>query len=91
MFSDYALSFLWIKGRFKNVNPASFTGMKFSKKCVKEAKKKLMLADRLLIHCGEIFKTIPFRNNSSCVSYIFLFFSVLFPPYKGLENRILNA
>lgn len=41
MFSDYALSFPWIKGRFKNVNPASFTGMKFSKKCVKEAKKKI--------------------------------------------------
>lgn len=40
MFSDCALSFLWIKGRFKNVNPASFTGMKFAKKCVKEEKKK---------------------------------------------------
>lgn len=52
MFSDCALSFLWIKGRFKNVNPASFTGMKFAKKCVKEEKKKKMLADMLLIYCG---------------------------------------
>lgn len=49
-----------------------------------------MLADRLLMHCGGIFKTIPFRNDSSYVSYIF-FFSVLFPSYKGLENRILAA
>lgn len=71
-FSDYALSFLWIKGRFKNVDPASFIGMKFAKKCVKEAK-KLMLGDRLLMHCAEIFKNIPFRNDSSYVSYIFLF------------------
>lgn len=39
-----------------------------------------MLADRLLMHCGEIFKTIPFRNDSSSVSYIFsfsLYFSFL--------------
>lgn len=32
-----------------------------------------MLPDRLLMHCGEIFKTIPFRNDSSYVSYIFSF------------------
>jgi len=39
IFSEYALSFLWLKGRFKNVNPTSFTGTKFAKKGVKEAKK----------------------------------------------------
>lgn len=40
----------------------------------------MMLADRLLMHCGEIFKTIPFRNDSCYVLYIFsfsLYFSLL--------------
>lgn len=41
------------------------------------------ITDRLLIHCGESFEIIPFKNDSSYVSYIlFLFLSVLFPSYR---------
>lgn len=50
------------------------------------------ITDRLLIHCGESFEIIPFKNDSSYVSYIlFLFLSVLFPILQSVENLLLAA
>lgn len=74
---------------------------KNKKKCLKEAiiiiiieyRRMLVdITDRLLIHCGESFEIIPFKNDSSYVSYIlFLFLSVLFPILQSVENLLLAA